>query len=639
MAISIITTSLPNGTVGVAYSQTVQTTGGTAPLTFSVSAGTLPAGLSLNTSTGAITGTPTTGAVYNFSIHVVDNVSSAATQAYSNVRVFAPLNTAPDPGAGETAVFVDAGSQIQFTSTGGSGNYQWSVDGGNLINPSSGLLTAINGGAYTVTLVDTTSGQVATVNIVVTSQSQFCVQGVSAAAANVISDDPCCEFNVECGDRLQLRVPSFHVIEEGQRNVVSYSNANSAVTGEASALRSTAAGAGATGNSISPTRDGFFEIITSFDMAQVANGAFGIGFSSQNIDDAVNSIDHAVVWFTDAGVRKVEIRHTGVAEAASDFEIAQGDAVSFGIFGGELQLWINSVPVFTSAETITACGDVFLDIAIADADKTIGGYVSNLVWSIVTAGTGNEVGSIDANGIYTSPINPIGGVVRVLGTLNNANFYVNVRTIQPTPKFTKPQAFLAGRRAQIWVSNRKPTDNDIIRIASDGSPDAIQNPGMIYLGVLEGSSTFAEDNQTQDFTNDEGIYQTVITEERATLAGTFLEVRDLDKLAVMMQHATLHPRVKGVTEFSVGGKLCGGCDLRAVLVVEAGACGSGWDVIYLPRVQNIGNLSLEIGKKANTKYALNFRVLPDATRPLGKQLYSIYQMQNCTDVDNAQTCD
>jgi hypothetical protein len=107
----------------------------------------------------------------------------------------------------------------------------------------------------------------------------------------------------------------------------------------------------------------------------------------------------------------------------------------------------------------------------------------------------------------------------------------------------------------------------------------------------------------------------------------------------LLQHGTLYSPVRGVTEFSVGGKTCGGCDLRVVLIVEAGACGSGWDVIYMPRVQNVGNLSLEIGKKTNSKYALNFRVLPDVSRPKGKQLYSIYQLQNCGNVENATSCD
>lgn len=638
MAIQIITTSLANGIDDVAYSQTVETYGGVAPLVFAVDSGSLPTGLSLNTSTGVISGTPTTPGLYTFVIEVTDDDLATDTQSYE-VRVYAPLDTSPDPVAPATTVVVEAGSQVDFSATGGSGSYVWSVDGGNLINPLTGLLTAINGGLYTVTLTDTESGQVATIDITITSQSQFCVEGSLADTAIEIAGNACCEFNVECGNRLQLRIPSFHVVENGVKEIVQYSNLVLATTGDASALRSTAAVAGATGNYVSFQSTSYFEIITNDDMADTANGEIGIGWSSDDVDPTVSSIQHGVVWFTDGADRKVEVRHSGVAEAASSFDIAEGDAVTFGVFDSEFKLYINSVLVFTSAESTSACGEMMLDIAMEDANILIGGYVSGLAWSIVTAGSPADVGSIDADGVYTSPSNPIAGVIQVVGTVGTANFYVNVRNIQPTPIYTKPQPFLAGRRAHVWVTPRRATDTDIIRIASDGSPDAIQNPGMIYLGVLEASTKFTEDNQTQDFTNDEGIYQTVITEERATLSGTFLEVRDLDKLAVLMQHATLHPKVKGVRELSVGGKTCGACDLRAVLIVEATNCGGGWDVIYMPRVQNTANLDLDIGKKTNAKYEMSFRVLPDPTRPAGKRLYSIYQMDNCGTTESSTTCD
>lgn len=51
---------LPSGTVGVAYSFTLTATGGVLPYTYSITSGSLPVGLSLNGSTGLISGTPTT---------------------------------------------------------------------------------------------------------------------------------------------------------------------------------------------------------------------------------------------------------------------------------------------------------------------------------------------------------------------------------------------------------------------------------------------------------------------------------------------------------------------------------------------------------------------------------------------------
>jgi LPXTG-motif cell wall-anchored protein len=55
---AITTTTLPGGKVNLSYSQTLAVTG-TGPITFAVTAGSLPAGLTLDPATGVISGTPT----------------------------------------------------------------------------------------------------------------------------------------------------------------------------------------------------------------------------------------------------------------------------------------------------------------------------------------------------------------------------------------------------------------------------------------------------------------------------------------------------------------------------------------------------------------------------------------------------
>ncbi|PXV59883.1 Putative Ig domain-containing protein [Dyella jiangningensis] len=69
----IVTNPVPNAVVNVAYSQTLTASGGTAPYTFSLESGSLPAGLSLNTSTGVISGTPTTVGSATFGIRATDS--------------------------------------------------------------------------------------------------------------------------------------------------------------------------------------------------------------------------------------------------------------------------------------------------------------------------------------------------------------------------------------------------------------------------------------------------------------------------------------------------------------------------------------------------------------------------------------
>ena len=80
-AITINPASLPNGTVGVAYSQTLTATGGASPYTFTVSTGNLPAGLSLSGS-GALTGTPTVAGSFNCVVRATDANGCQGTRTY-----------------------------------------------------------------------------------------------------------------------------------------------------------------------------------------------------------------------------------------------------------------------------------------------------------------------------------------------------------------------------------------------------------------------------------------------------------------------------------------------------------------------------------------------------------------------------
>lgn len=63
-------------TVDVPYSSTLSVSGHTPPDTYSITSGSLPDGLTLNSSSGAITGTPATAGTYNFTANVVDSVGN-----------------------------------------------------------------------------------------------------------------------------------------------------------------------------------------------------------------------------------------------------------------------------------------------------------------------------------------------------------------------------------------------------------------------------------------------------------------------------------------------------------------------------------------------------------------------------------
>jgi hypothetical protein len=82
-AITLSPATLQSGNTGVAYNQTITASGGFSPYTFFVLSGSLPAGLALNSATGAITGTPTSSDTASFTIQIADFAGNTASQPYT----------------------------------------------------------------------------------------------------------------------------------------------------------------------------------------------------------------------------------------------------------------------------------------------------------------------------------------------------------------------------------------------------------------------------------------------------------------------------------------------------------------------------------------------------------------------------
>jgi hypothetical protein len=88
---------LPNAVVGTPYNQTISAVGGTAPYTFTLSDGALPSGLTLNGTTGVISGTPLVIAEVSFTITATDANGCQGSRNYS--FVVQATGSSPPPSA------------------------------------------------------------------------------------------------------------------------------------------------------------------------------------------------------------------------------------------------------------------------------------------------------------------------------------------------------------------------------------------------------------------------------------------------------------------------------------------------------------------------------------------------------------
>lgn len=172
-----ITTASPlsNGTVDTYYEQTLAADG-TAPVTWSVSNGTLPAGLSLNASTGEISGTPTAQGANTFTVTATNAYGSDSRQLAITITIPA---TIPVTGVtlDKSSLTLAEGGTAQLTAAVKPDNASnkavtWeSGDTSVATVDTNGKVTAVGAGTATITATTQDGGKTAACVVTVTAQT------------------------------------------------------------------------------------------------------------------------------------------------------------------------------------------------------------------------------------------------------------------------------------------------------------------------------------------------------------------------------------------------------------------------------------------------------------------------------------